>query len=281
LSDKRPVVVTGVSTGIGRAIAKVLVEAGIPVFGSVRNAEDANAFEAELGNLATALQFDLRDEAAIAAAAERVRTAVGADGIAALVNNAGGAFPGPLEDMPLDRFREQLNVGVTGTLAVTQAFLPLLCGPRPGRIVNISSVSGATAMPFLGAYAAAKFGLEALSDSLRRELMVHGVDVIVIQPAGVVTPIWQKAAEEDASAYAGTVYEKPLAAFHAAAGAAGRSGLPAEAVGRLVLRILGKRRPRARYLITRHPLTERVMRLLPARLLDRLIARRLGLTRSG
>jgi NAD(P)-dependent dehydrogenase (short-subunit alcohol dehydrogenase family) len=275
----RPVVVTGVSSGIGRAIARTLTASGVRVFGSVRREEDAAAFEAEFGRLGTALLFDLRDEDAIGAAAEKVHIATGG-GIAALVNNAGIAVPGPLEHMPTARFREQLEIGLTGTLAVTKAFLPLLKGSGnrgAGRIVNISSVSGATALPFLGPYAAAKFGLEALSDSLRRELLVYGIDVVVIQPGGVATPVWRKAAAEDAGPLAGGAYERPVAAFQAAARAAGEGGIDPDRVATLVQAAIVRRRPRARYVITPHPVTERIMRRLPTRLLDRLIARRLGL----
>jgi NAD(P)-dependent dehydrogenase (short-subunit alcohol dehydrogenase family) len=275
----RPVVVTGVSSGIGRAIARTLSAAGFTVFGSVRRAEDAATFEAETGG--TALSFDIRDEAAIAEAAAKVHAAAGEEGIAALVNNAGIALPGALERIPIERFREQIEIGLVGPLAVTKAFLPSLKGrgarARAGRIINISSVAGATAMPFLGPYSAAKFGLEAMSDSLRRELAVYGIEVVVIQPGGIATPAWEKAASEDSSAFAAGPYEKPAAEFRDLALAAGTGGMAAERVAGLVLRVLRARRPRPRYLITPHPVTERIIRRLPTRLLDRLIARRLGL----
>lgn len=279
----RPVVVSGVSTGIGRAIASALVAAGIPVFGSVRKPDDARSFEADLGPLARAVVLDLRDEAAIRRAAVEIAAAVGSDGIAGLINNAGIAVPSPLEDLPIAEFRDQIETNLVGTLAVTQAFLPLLRVARAAghraRIVNISSVSGATAMPFLGAYAAAKFALEALSDSLRRELHGSGIDVVVVQPGGIATPIWQKAAaQEDAADH--PRHAQAAAVFRDVALAAGANGLPAERVGRLVLRILSSRRPRPRYLITPHPVTERLMRILPTRLLDRLIARRLKIGRD-
>ena len=283
MSSPRPVVVTGVSSGIGVAIARNLIAAGVKVFGSVRRDKDAARLEEEFGERATALIFDIRDEDAVAAAADRVREAAGKDGIAALVNNAGVALPGPLEHMTTARFRDQLDIGIIGTLAVTQAFLPLLkaegAGKQPGRVVNISSVAGVTAMPFLGPYAAAKFGLEAMSDSLRRELMIYGIDVIVIQPGGVDTPAWEKAAAEDSGNVAGGPYEQPVATFRSLALAAGRSGIAADRVAATVAKALNRRRPRARYLITPHPVAERIMRRLPARLLDRLIARRLGLRR--
>lgn len=274
----RPIIVTGVSSGIGRAIAVAAVKSGIPVFGSVRTMEDAQKFEGDLGPGATALVFDLRDDHAIGAAAARVSAAAEEAGISALINNAGSAVPGPLEHLPLDRFREQIDSTLTGTLAVTQAFLPLLRGHQPGRIINVSSVAGSTAMPFLGAYAVAKHGIEAMSDSLRRELRVYGINVTIVQPGGVRTPIWDKAAKAN-MAEAADGYEGPLSTFRDLALAAGDKGLPAEKVANLVIRIVRSKRPRYRYLISPNPGTERLMRAMPHWLLDRLIASRLGLTR--
>lgn len=272
----RSAVVTGVSTGIGRAVAETLVKAGYRVFGSVRRESDAGAFETALGDRARALLFDLRDDAAIAAAAAHVEQE--APALDALVNSAGIAAPGPLEHIALREFRDQLAINLTGTLAVTQAFLPHLRAGR-GRIVNVSSVAGRTAMPFLGAYSAAKFALEALSDSLRRELTGSGVDVIVIQPGGIATPIWTKAAARDTSLYEATDYAEVLESFRAIALRAGESGLPPNQVAKLVLAVLSARRPRARYLLSRAPVTERLMRILPPRFLDRIVARRLGMHR--
>lgn len=272
------VLVTGVSTGIGRAVAQVLAKAGYRIYGSVRRDEDARRFEAELGPGARALRFDVRDDGAVAEAAALV--AAEEDSLAGLVNNAGVAVASALELVPLDEFRDQIAVNLTGVLAVTRSFLPLLrAGPRPGRIINISSVAGRTAMPFLGAYSAAKFGLEALSDSLRRELIVHGIDVVVIQPGGIATPIWTKAGRDDGGAHDGSAYRDASGVFRALALRAGEGGLPADRVGECVLRVLQSRRPRPRYLLSPSPFSERVMRVLPTRLLDRLIAARLGLRR--
>ena len=283
MTEPRPIVVTGVSTGIGRAIAQSLVASGHPVFGSVRTAEDAAAFEAELGGAAKALVFDVRDEAAIRAAAESLAPTVGTTGIAGLVNNAGIAIAGPLEDLPLGRLREQIEINLIGTLAVTQAFLPLLKTGEPGRIVNISSVSGLVAFPFLGPYAASKFALEALSDSLRLELGVHGIRVIVVEPGGIATPIWTKAEEEAAAgigAYDGSPYQPGLAQIRGFAGAVAREGLAPDSVARVVLAALKARRPRARYAVSRSPMQDRLMRMMPTRLLDRIVAGRLGLNRG-
>lgn len=269
----KPVLVTGVSSGIGLAIAASLTGAGIPVFGSVRRAADAAEFQAALGPTARAVMFDLRFARSIESAAGRLR-ALAPEGLAAIVNNAGVAVPGPLEHLDLADFREQLEINVTGALSVIQTFLPLL--GRGGRIINISSVAAATAMPFLGAYSASKAALEAMSTSLRRELKPRGIDVVLIQPGGIRTPIWAKAAAGDTSSLAETPYAAPLGRFREIALAAGENGLPAEKVGALVLRVLVARRARARYLLTPHPVTERLMRVLPPRLLDRLIARALA-----
>lgn len=258
-TDDRAVLVTGVSSGIGRAIASALSARGVRVIGSVRTAADAASFASAPGPSARALVFDLRDPEAIAAAAAEAKAFAPA-GLRGIVNNAGIAVPGPLEHLPLAEFRHQMEVNLTGVLAVTQVFLPLLSSG--GRIVNVSSVAAATAMPFLGAYSASKAALEAMSASLRRELRARGIDVVIVQPGGIRTPIWRKAGAADSSALVGTPYAAPAAEFRAVALAAGEGGLAAEQVGALVARILlDARRPRTRYLITPHPMTERLMRL--------------------
>jgi len=279
---KRAAVITGVSTGIGRAVAVRLAAEGCKVFGSVRSVGDARAFETAVPG-ATALVFDVTDDAAIARAAGEVAAATGDDGLGALVNNAGIAVAGPLQHLALDRFREQFAVNVTGALAVTQAFLPLLEGAngrRPGRVVNISSVAGRMAMPFTGAYSASKFALEGLSDSLRRELMIHGIDVIVVAPSSIATPIWDKSIGEGADEYSRTAYRDAMDKALALADATGRAGLPADRVADTVMRALGARRPRRRYEVTGSPVSSFLMRRIPPRLLDRLIARAVGLGRK-
>jgi NAD(P)-dependent dehydrogenase (short-subunit alcohol dehydrogenase family) len=279
----RAVVVTGVSTGIGRGIATILGRNGFHVFGSVRHAEHAGDFEAALGGNGTALVFDVTDQAAVRAAAEQVRDRVGTEGIAGLVNNAGISVQGPLESVGLDDLRRQFEVNTIAAIGVAQAFLPLLgasAPPRaaPGRIVNISSVGGRIALPFVGPYAASKFALEALSDSLRRELTVYGIKVIVIQPGSIDTPIWDKGAAEDIERHRGTPYYSSLNWFRNAALKIGRGGLPPEAVGEAVLKALTAPRPKTRYVVQRGgPLQFHVTRHLPVWLVDRQIARRFRL----
>ena len=279
------VVVTGASTGIGLAIARVLVGEGVQVFGSVRREEDGRRVQAELGERFTPLTFDVTDSAAIQATVPVVAAALQGGTLFGLVNNAGIAVGGPLLHQPLDEVRRHLEVNVIGALAVTQAFAPLLGADRtrrgaPGRIVQISSVAGRLSAPFLGAYAASKRALEGMSESLRRELMLFGIDVIIVNPGSVATPIWDKAEAQDEARYAGTEYEPLLTRFLTAALRSGRSGLPADAVGRVVWTALTARTPRTFYPVVGRKLMNWTIPLaLPARLLDRLIAKRLGMVR--
>ena len=192
------VLITGVSSGIGYATAAALLKQGFLVFGSVRQAEDAERLSGEFGRHFTPLLFDVTREEQIHAAAAQVARDVGDEGLWGLVNNAGISLPGPLSEIPASMLRKHLEINVMGVFHVTRAFLPSLGAPpsgrqRPGRIINMSSTSGRVAFPFMGAYAASKHALEALSDSWRRELMLYGVDVIVIQPGSIQTPIWDKA----------------------------------------------------------------------------------------
>ena len=163
----------------------------------------------EFGANFTPLIFDVTDEAAVAAGAKQVEAALGGETLFGLVNNAGIAVPGPLLYLKIEDFKRQIDVNLTGQLVVTQAFAPLLGADRsrkgaPGRIVMISSVGGRNALPFVGAYNASKFGLEGMSESLRRELMIFGVDVIIVAPGTVATPIWDKADAVDAAPFANT-----------------------------------------------------------------------------
>ena len=282
MTDRRHVVVTGVSTGIGNAIACVLASRGVHVFGSVRRGEDAARLRAEFGDRFTPLIFDVTDSAAIQASVPIVSEALAGDKLFGLVNNAGIAIGGPIIHQPLDDVRRHLEVNVLGALAVTQAFAPLLGVDRsrrgkPGRIVNVSSVAGRISAPFLGAYAASKRALEGMSHSLRRELMLYGIDVIIINPGSVVTPIWDKAERSDGSRYAATEYGPVLERFLASVLRTGRSGLPADAVGEAVWIALTAVRPRVFYPVVRRRLMNWTIPLaLPARLIDRLIAKRLG-----
>ncbi|PKQ07325.1 MAG: oxidoreductase [Alphaproteobacteria bacterium HGW-Alphaproteobacteria-12] len=279
----KSVVVTGVSTGIGHGTAKVLAGKGFHVFGSVRKPEDADRLKKELGDRFTPLLFDVTDEAAVRCGAETVRAALGGETLAGLVNNAGIAVSGPLIELDPDDFRKQMEVNVTGPLLVTQAFVPLLGADRaltgkPGRIVNISSISGIRAMPFLGPYAASKFALEGFSEALRRELMLFGIDVIIIGPGPVRTAIWDKVEEVDTLRYGNSPYLPIMQNFQNVFIEQGRKGLAAGTLGKLVAKALTTPHPKARYSAVKGGIVEKaVMAFAPSRILDKIIGRTLGL----
>ena len=286
MSEHRTVVVTGASTGIGYAIARVLVGHGVRVFGSVRRPEDGQRVRSDLGDQFVPLVFDVTDAPAIHASVPAVADALGGATLFGLVNNAGIAAGGPLIFQPLEEVRRHLEVNTLGALAVTQAFSPLVGTDRartgkPGRIINISSVSGRISAPFLGAYAASKRALEGMSHSLRRELMLFGIDVIIVNPGSVVTPIWDKAERIDGSRYETTEYWPALQRFWSSALRSGRSGLPAARVGEVVWEALTASSAKTSYPVVRRRLVNWTIPLaLPARLVDWLIARRLGLLRG-
>jgi NAD(P)-dependent dehydrogenase (short-subunit alcohol dehydrogenase family) len=278
----RSVVVTGSSTGIGHAAAKALIERGFRVFGSVRKAADGERLSAEFGANFTPLLFDVTDEAAITAAAVQVRETLKGETLAGLVNNAGIAVAGPLLHLPLEDFRRQIEVNVTGQLAVTQAFAAQLGQDRelkgaPGRIVMISSVGGRNGSPFVGAYNASKFALEGLSEALRRELMLYGIDVIIIGPGAIATPIWEKADEVDTTPFDNTDYAEPLRMVKAYMLDMGRKGLKPEKVGALIADAIEKPGRKVRYAIVPSVVENFFMGVLPKRTLDGIIAKRLGL----
>jgi NAD(P)-dependent dehydrogenase (short-subunit alcohol dehydrogenase family) len=278
----RSVVVTGTSTGIGWGTAKVLIAQGFRVFGSVRKTSDAERLAAEFGDRFVLLLFDVTDEAAVKAAAAHVRAELAGEKLAGLVNNAGVAVAGPLLELPIEEFRHQIEINLIGVVITTQAFAPLVGTDRglkgdPGRIVNISSVGGKNAVPFLAPYAASKFALEGLSESLRRELLPFGVDVIVIAPGAVATPIWSKAEQVDVTPYLNTPYATALERMRAYMLTLGKSGLPPERIGEAVLHVLTTAKPKVRTTVTPRPFEDFLARTLPKRVVDRMIGGRLGL----
>jgi NAD(P)-dependent dehydrogenase (short-subunit alcohol dehydrogenase family) len=270
------VLVTGASSGIGEATALHLKELGFDAVAAVRKDEDA---ERLAGRGLRTVRLDVTDTDSIAAAREEV----GDGPLAGLVNNAGIAVAAPLEFLPLDQLRHQLEINLIGQLAVTQAFLPALRAGR-GRIVNVSSIGGRVALPLVGAYNASKFALEAVSDSLRRELRPHGVDVIVIEPGGVKTPIWRKGDELASELAAGMppdaerLYGRQIEALRKqTVKIATQTGIEPRVVAEAIGQALTSKRPRARYLVGRDAKVRRtVAEVLPARAMDRLVERAMG-----
>jgi NAD(P)-dependent dehydrogenase (short-subunit alcohol dehydrogenase family) len=279
------VVITGVSTGIGHASAKVLVERGSRVFGSVRTQADADRLQNEFGEMFVPLVFDVTDESAIQSEASRVSRTLGAETLDGLVNNAGIEVTGPLAHLATDQFRYQLEVNLIGPFMVTKAFLPLLGADparkgAPGRVVNISSTSGRIAGPFAGAYVASKFGLEGFSESLRRELLLFGIDVIVIRPGAIVTPIWQKSTGL-AERFHETPFKEALARFERYAAQEGANGFPAAVIGDTVYRALTAKNPKGYYNVVPGRIPNWIIpQLIPMRILDKLVARFMGIKRK-
>src|ERR1700719_4604172 len=281
----KQVVITGVSTGIGYACVKMLLNREFRVYGSVRNQADADRLQRDFGERFVPLLFDVTDEETVQAEAARVSEHLGTDMLDGLVNNAGIEVAGPLAHLPTDQFQHQLVVNLVGPFVVTKAFLPLLgTDPSrkglPGRIVNIGSTSGRIAGPFAGAYAASKFGLEGFSDSLRRELFLFGIDVIVIRPGAIVTPIWQKSDTGLAERFRETPFAEALARFERYAAKEAVSGFPAAVIGNTVYQALTTKNPKVRYAVVPNRLTNWIIpQLIPMRILDKLVVQFMGINR--
>jgi len=278
----KSVVITGASTGIGHACSKLLLARGFRVFGSVRKPADAERLRSEFGANFTPLLFDVTDEAAVKAAAGEVRAALNGEALAGLVNNAGIAVAGPVTELPVDQFRHQMEVNVIGPVIATQAFAPLL-GADPamrgerGRIVMISSVAGRNGNPLTAPYSASKHAVEGLSESLRREMMLFGIDVILIAPGAVKTPIWDKGEQVDLTPYQTSPFLPALQRMRSFMLHLGKTGLPAETIAERVFEALTAPTPKVRYEIAPDALRQWVVRVLPKRTVDRIIAKRLGL----
>ena len=190
----KTIVITGASTGIGKACALHLDKLGYQVFAGVRTETDALSLQDASSDRLTTFYIDIAKSESILSATNMLKSTLKSVGLDGLINNAGIVVAGPLEFVPIDSLRSQLEINVIGHIAVTQALLPLLRQAQ-GRIINMSSVSGRVATPFLGPYAASKFALEALSDSMRLELMPWDINVSVIERGPISTPIWTKSIE--------------------------------------------------------------------------------------
>lgn len=274
----RNVVITGASTGIGEECALRLCRMGWRVFAGVRRQQDADTLQGKAGRRGELIpiKLDITDAKSIAGAAQVVTETIGEQGLDGLVNNAGVVIAAPLEFLPVDDFREQLEVNVTGQLAVTQAFLPLL-RKAEGRIVFMGSVSGRITTPTLGAYCASKFALDALCATLRMELSPWGMHVAYIGPGGIATPIWRKALNEAdrmierLPAQTREYYGPVMDAMLARASSATTRGLPVEEVGRAVAHALASSSPRTRYVIGTFAQIAEVLRLLPDKIRERIL----------
>ena len=277
------VLVTGATTGIGEATALHLDELGFRVFAGVRQPMAGASLRSRSSERLTPVLLDVTDPAGIEAAAKTVATEVGDAGLTGLVNNAGVSVTGPLEFVDLDELRNQLEVNVVGQIAVLQAFMPAIRQGR-GRVVNVGSMGGYNAAPFVGPYSASKFALEALTDSLRRELRAWGIEVSIIEPGSIETAIWgkgwsyaddhkAKASERELELYGDafdtmTDYMKNVS----------ERAIPARKVAEAVHHALTASRPKTRYRVGVDARVARwITRLLPDRAQDALLARMIGL----
>lgn len=279
----RSVLVTGASTGIGRATAEHLYRAGWRVFAGVRKEADAESLREAGSARLVPLMLDVTDAGQIAAGAEWIGGEVGEGGLSGLVNNAGIAVPGPLETLPIEDFERQIGVNLTAHVAVTQAMLPAIRKAR-GRVVFITSIGGLMAFPMFGAYHAAKFGLEAVGDVFRQELRPWGIKVAIVEPGSIATPIWERgdaevdAIAERAGAGHDDLYGEASASFREVARKTGERGIPPEKVAVKIEHALSARRPRTRYLVGADARGQAFAdRVLPDRVVDWMVARATGM----
>ncbi len=284
--DRGAVLITGASTGIGRACALHLDRLGFRVLAGVRQPEDGDALRAEASERLAPVMIDITDAGSIAEATRRV-DALAPEGLVALVNNAGIALTGPLEFIEVERVRRQFEVNVFGHLAVTQAMVPAL-RRATGRIVNMSSMAGWVSAPYYGPYTASKHALRALTEALRLELAPWDIAVVLVEPGAIDTPIWAKGLalaretvdalpEDGRQRYAGQI-ESALDSIESQ----GRRGIPPERVAEAVASALRARRPKARYVVGRDArLAIVAKRLLPDRVMDAILRRQMGLPGRG
>jgi NAD(P)-dependent dehydrogenase (short-subunit alcohol dehydrogenase family) len=282
--EKGAVVVTGASTGIGRATALHLDQRGYRVFAGVRKQSDANSLKKEATGDLTPVTLDVTKPRSIAAARQKVQRAVGKAGIEGLVNNAGVANAGPVEHLPVADFQRVIEVNLIGQYAVTQEFLPLI-RRGDGTILFITSIGGRVASPFFSPYNAAKFGLEGMADSLRREIKPwSGIDVVVIEPGSIATPIWAKGRDNSAAAGEGMspearrLYGPQMERMREVTAEAEDRGLEPVAVAKVIEKAIRKRNPRSRYIVGRDAkMMARMQGLLGDKRFDKAMRKSMGL----
>lgn len=269
--NRKSVLVTGASKGIGLATAELLSRHGFTVYAGVRREQDANAIAA--GSIHPVL-LDVTDSGAIARVAAEIDERE-PRGLGGLVNNAGIAVPSPLELVPLDELRRQLEVNLVGQLAVTQAVIPSLRKAK-GRIINIGSIGDRIVSPMTGAYHMSKWALAAMNDTLRIELQTWGIEVVLVEPGAIATPIWDtsmKLADEllPLVPRAEELYGPMIAAARADARKQAARGAPPAIVARAIMTALTVKRPKTRYLVGRDAKFVSLLARLPDRMKDRMI----------
>lgn len=285
MAKSKNILITGASTGIGYDLAKVFVANGYTVFGSVRKQEDADRLTNDLGNNFHSLLFDVTDYEGVDRAAKKLEKEIGHVGLGALINNAGIAIGGPLMDLDVSEYKHQFDVNVFGLIKVTQAFLPLLGAKEsppsdPGRIIQISSIAGRHGMPFMSPYAGSKHAVEGITESLRKELLLFGIDVILIEPGPIKTPIWHKGANQaEEEKFQNSVFHVALKKFQTKFVAnAVKKAWTSERAAKIIFNAFESKRPKVRYLLVPQKFKNWTLpRLMPSRVVDKVIAKAIGL----
>ncbi len=276
---RRFILITGASSGIGQHTAKILLEEGYEVLAGVRSMQDVERLKASFGPKIHPLIIDVTDQHSIELAREQAVKIVGEDSLVAMINNAGIVVSGAVLYVPMDAWQKQFEVNILGVIRTMQAFFPLLSKPKvkgdhhPRRIINMSSVSGLFGSPFLGPYVASKFALEGLTDSLRRELYMHDIQVVLIEPGSIITPLWQKA--KDNPSYFGEEYASILEFKDRVINQNLETGLPLQAMDKVIMAAVRKPKVRARYLVRAQKWKFSLIRMLPTKWVDNMVRKKL------
>ena len=282
----KSIVITGTSTGIGYACSKLFVENGYKVFGSVRNNNDADRVSNELGTNFIPLIFDVTDETAVKESVKVVENHIGDQKLSGLINNAGLGVMGTIQSLTAEQFKYQFDVNVLGVFHCCQAYLDLLGADKnrkgdPGKIINISSISGEIGMPFMSAYNMSKFGLEGFSEGIRRELLMYGIDVVVIAPGPIKTPIWKKINQKDeVKRYDNSDFRESLARAMKMTDKMEQIGFEPIVIAERALSIIESKKNNTRYRIDPTRMQNILLQLFPKRIADRMIAKRMNIIRK-
>jgi NAD(P)-dependent dehydrogenase (short-subunit alcohol dehydrogenase family) len=277
----KSIVITGTSTGIGYASSKLFIENGYRVFGSVRNEADADKVSSELGRNFVPLIFDVTDEAAVKNSVKIVEDQIGDQKLSGLINNAGLGVIGTIQSLSAEQFKYQFDVNVLGVFHCCQAYLDLLGADKnrkgnPGKIINISSISGEIGMPFMSAYNMSKFGLEGFSEGIRRELLMYGIDVVVIAPGPVKTPIWKKINQKDeVKRYDNSDFRESVSRAMKMTEKMEQAGCEPSVIAERALSIIENSKNKTRYRIDPTRIQNIMLQLFPKRMADRMIAKRM------
>jgi NAD(P)-dependent dehydrogenase (short-subunit alcohol dehydrogenase family) len=280
------IVITGTSTGIGYACSKHFIEQGYKVFGSVRNNNDAERISNDLGTNFIPLIFDVTDEIAVKESVKIVENHIGDQKLSGLINNAGLGVMGTIQSLTAEQFKYQFDVNVLGVFHCCQAYLDLLGADKnrkgdPGKIINISSISGEIGMPFMSAYNMSKFGLEGFSEGIRRELLMYGIDVVVIAPGPIKTPIWKKINQKDeVKRYDNSDFRESLARAMKMTDKMEQIGFEPIVIAERALSIIESKKNNTRYRIDPTRMQNILLQLFPKRIADRMIAKRMNIIKK-